>query len=85
MIINELGRCPARVDNVNFANNKQASLAIFTPAFCFAHAEHNLIKLKYIIIDQRKLLTAFRRVLREIQANQSNCSPLKINQSISVE
>ena len=30
---------------VYFANNKQASLA-FTAAFCFAHAEHNLVKPK---------------------------------------
>ena len=62
MIINELGRCPTRSDNVYFANNEQASLA-FTAAFCFAHAEHNLIKLKVIVIDQG-------RVLCEIQANQ---------------
>ena len=43
LIINELGRCPTRSDNVYFANNEQASLAIFTTAFCFAHAERNLI------------------------------------------
>ena len=47
----------------------------FTAAFCFAHAEHNLIKLNYIVIDQRKLLSIFRRVVYEIQANQSNCTP----------
>ena len=41
LIINELGRCPARADNVYFANNEQA--------FCFAHVEHNLIKLKLYI------------------------------------
>ena len=45
LIINELGRCPTRSDNVCFDNNEQASLA-FTAAFCFAHAEYNLIKLK---------------------------------------
>ena len=44
-MINELGPSPTRSDNVYFANNEQASLA-FTAAFCFAHAEHNLIKLK---------------------------------------
>ena len=42
---NELGRCPTRSDNVYFVNNEQASLA-FTAVFCFAHAKHNLIKLK---------------------------------------
>ena len=45
LIINELVCCPTRSDNIYFANNEQASLA-FTAAFCFAHAEHNLIKLK---------------------------------------
>ena len=39
LIINELGRCPTRSDNVYFANIKQASLAVFTAAFCFAHVE----------------------------------------------
>ena len=33
MIINKLGRCPTRLDNVYFANNEQASAA-----FYFAHA-----------------------------------------------
>ena len=37
MIINELGLCPTRSNNVYFANNEQASLA-FTDVFCFAHA-----------------------------------------------
>ena len=45
LVINQLGRCPTRSDNAYFANNEQASLA-FTAAFCFVHAEHNLIKLK---------------------------------------
>ena len=45
MIINELGLCPTRSNNVYFANNDKASLA-FTDVFCFTHAEHNLIKLK---------------------------------------
>ena len=44
--MNELGRCPARADNVYFVNNEQASLTVFIVAFCFAHGEHNLIKLK---------------------------------------
>ena len=80
-MINKVGRCPTSSNNVYFANNKQASLA-FTAAICFAHAEHNL---NYTLIDQRKLLTIFRRVLCEIQANQSNCSSSKICQSINVE
>ena len=45
LIMNELGLCPTRSNNVYFGNNKQASLA-FTDMFCFAHAEHDLIKLK---------------------------------------
>ena len=46
MIINKLGSCPTRSDNVYFANNEQASLAIFTAVSCFRHAEHTLIKPK---------------------------------------
>ena len=34
--------CPTRADNLYFTNNEQASLAVFTAAFCFAHAKHNL-------------------------------------------
>ena len=35
-----------RSENVCFANNEQASIAVFTAVFCFTHAEHHLIKLK---------------------------------------
>ena len=45
MIIDELARCPTRSGNLYFANNEQATLA-FAAAFCLAHTEHNLIKLK---------------------------------------
>ena len=45
MLINELGSCPTRSDNVYFADNEEA-LLVFTAAFCFAHAEYNLIKPK---------------------------------------
>ena len=47
-MINKVGRCPTRSDNAYFANSKQASLA-FTAAICFAHGEHNLIKLKLCV------------------------------------
>ena len=43
-MINELGRCPTRSDNVYFANNEHTLLA-FTAAICFANAQYNLIKL----------------------------------------
>ena len=46
LMINELARSPTRPENVYFANNKQASIAVFTAVFCFTHAEHHLIKLK---------------------------------------
>ena len=42
-MINELARFPARSDNVYFANNIQASIAVFTAVFCFTHGEHHLI------------------------------------------
>ena len=45
-MINELAGSPTRSENVYFANNEQASIAVFTAVFCFTHAEHNLIKLK---------------------------------------
>ena len=44
-MINKLGRCLTRSDNVYFVINEQASLE-FTAAFCFTRAKHNLIKLK---------------------------------------
>ena len=44
LIIIGLDNYPTRSDNLSFANNEQASFA-FTAAFCFAHVEHNLIKL----------------------------------------
>ena len=40
MIINERVGSPIRSDNVYFANNEQTFLVFF------AHAEHNLVKLK---------------------------------------
>ena len=46
LMINELGRCPTRTENVYFANDEQASIAVFTAVFCFTHAKRNLIKLK---------------------------------------
>ena len=47
-MINKVGRCLTRSDSVYFANNEQASLA-FTAAICFAHAEHDLIKLNQAV------------------------------------
>ena len=46
LMINELVGSPTRSENVYFANNEQASIAVFTAVFCFTHAEHHLIKLK---------------------------------------
>ena len=45
-MINELAGSPTRSENDYFANNEQASIAVFTALFCFTHAEHDLIKLK---------------------------------------
>ena len=46
LMIDKLGRSLTRSENVYFANNEQASIAVFTAVFCFTHAEHHLIKLK---------------------------------------
>ena len=45
-MINELAVSPTRSENVYFANNEQASIAVFTAAFYFTHPKHHLIKLK---------------------------------------
>ena len=45
-MINELAGSPIKSEKVCFANNEQASIAVFTAVFCFTHAEHHLIKLK---------------------------------------
>ena len=45
-MINELAGSSSRSENVYFAYNEQASIAVFTAVFCFAHGEHHLIKLK---------------------------------------
>ena len=44
-MICELARFPTRSKNVYFANNEQASIAVFTAVFCFKYAKDNLIKL----------------------------------------
>ena len=43
-MINELAGSPTRSENACFANNEQASIAVFAAVFCFTHAEHHLIK-----------------------------------------
>ena len=45
-MIDKLGRSLTRSENVYFANNEQASIAVFTAAVFFAHSKHCLIKLK---------------------------------------
>ena len=45
-MIKYLARSPTRLENVCFANNEQASIAVFAAVFCFTNAEHHLIKPK---------------------------------------
>ena len=45
-MISELAGPLDRSENVYFANNEEASIAVFTAAFCFTHAEYHLIKFK---------------------------------------
>ena len=42
LMINELARSPTRSENAYFANNEQASIAVFTAVFYFTHAQHQL-------------------------------------------
>ena len=74
LIINELACSPTRSENVYFANNKQASIAVSTAVFCFTHAEHHLIKLK---LYNNWSAQALNSVLYEIQRNQSNLLTFK--------
>ena len=46
LVVNEIGHCPTRSENIYFANNEQAWMTVFTTVFCFTHVEHNLTKLK---------------------------------------
>ena len=68
-MINEIGRSATISENVYFAKNEQASIAVFTAVFCFKHAEHRLIKLK---LYNNWSAQAVNSVLCEIQRNQSN-------------
>ena len=73
-MINELVRFPTRLENVYFANNEQASIAVFTAVFCFTHAEHHLIKLKFY---NNWSAQAVNSALCEIQRNQLNLLTFK--------
>ena len=66
LIINELGCCPARADNVYSAHNEQDRLQSLLARFALHMA--NIIELK--LHNQPKLFTIFQRVLCEIQGNQ---------------
>ena len=61
-------------------------LQSFTAVFYFTQAEHNLINLNYVKIDQRKLFTVFQSVLY-VKFKEANkiCSPSKISKSVNAE
>ena len=73
-MINELAGSAIRSENFYFANNEQASIAVFTTVFCFTHVERNLITLKLYINWSAQ---AVNSVLCEIQRNQSNLLTFK--------
>ena len=83
MLINKLGRCLTRLDNVYFANNEQASLAVFTAEFCFTHAENNLIQLKLYNNWSAQAVNGVCYV--KFKETNQICSPLKISQSNNAE
>ena len=68
-MIDEISRFPNRSENVYFANNEQASTAVFAAVFCFTHAEHHLIKPK---VYNNWLAQAVNSALCEIQRNKPN-------------
>ena len=73
-MINELAGSPTRSENVYFANNEQASIAVFTAVFCFTHTEHRLIKLK---LYNNLTAQAVNSVLCEIQRSRSHLLTFK--------
>ena len=73
-MINELACFPTRSKNVYFANNEQASIAVFSAVFCFTHSQHHIIKLK---LYNNWSVQAVNSVLCEIQRNQSNLLTFK--------
>ena len=73
-MINELARSPTRSNNVYFASNEQALIAVITVVFCFTHTEHNLVKLKFY---NNWSAQAVNSMLCEIQRNQSNLLTFK--------
>ena len=69
LMINELAPSPTWSKNAYFADNEQASIAVFSAVFCFKHAEHDLIKVK---LYNNWSAQTVNSVLCEIQRNQSN-------------
>ena len=67
-MINELAGSPTRSENAYFANNEQASIAVFFAVFYFTYVEHHLIKLK---LYNNWSAQGINSVLCEIQI----CSP----------
>ena len=74
LIINELRLCLTRSHNVYFANNEQASLAVFTLGFCYAHAKYNLIRLK---LYNKRSAQAVNNISECVKQNSSN--PIKFS------
>ena len=73
-MIKEIAGSPTTLENVYFAYNELASIAVFIAVFCVAHAEHYLIKLK---LYNNWSAEAVNSVLCEIQRNQSNLLTFK--------
>ena len=73
-MICELAHFPTRSKNVYFANNEQASIAVFTAMFCFTHAEHHLIKVR---LYNNWSAQAVNSVLCEIQKKRSGLLTFK--------
>ena len=73
-MINELACFATRSENFYFANNEQASIVVFAVVFCFALAQHHLIKLK---LYNNRSAQAVNSVQCEIQRNQSNLLTFK--------
>ena len=77
-MIHKLGCSMTRSENVYFANNERASIAVFTVVFYFTYVEHDLIKLK---VNNNSSVQAVNSIsesaICEFQRNQSNLLTFK--------
>ena len=66
LMINELARFPTSSENVYFANNEQASIAVFTTVFCFGSSLENYTSSNTRQYDTTRIQHEVTRVQHDI-------------------